>query len=313
MSLDLEKEIIIDQILTGKNVFITGSAGTGKSYLLKYIKDRFSESGLHVTASTGIAAVHIGGVTLHSWAGLGLGNAPAEEIASFINSGKGTRIRRKLKKAKMLAIDEISMISAETFDLLNNVLKIVRNSNRPFGGVQLILFGDFLQLPPIKRQQDYHFCFDAEAWQEGSFEVFCLRTIYRQNDPRFIDLLNNMRFGRMTDIDLEILSSRRIKVQHQLIKPTIISTHNYQIDAINQQQLKQLSGIDYVFTMHATGNPDRITFLKKNCLASEKLVLKVGAQVMMLKNTLAKEGVINGSLGIIKEFNGYQAASSYVR
>jgi ATP-dependent DNA helicase PIF1 len=149
MDIPHEKRAALDAIHEGRNVFITGAAGTGKSYMLGLIKEQFEGKGLHVTASTGIAAVHIGGVTLHSWAGLGVGTAPVSEIVKFISSAKGTLLRRKLKKAKILAIDEISMISADLLDMLDMVLKTIRDSPRPFGGIQLVLLGDFLQLPPV--------------------------------------------------------------------------------------------------------------------------------------------------------------------
>jgi ATP-dependent exoDNAse (exonuclease V) alpha subunit len=203
----------------------------------------------------------------------------------------------------MLAIDEISMIPATILDLLDIVLKEVRRSSKPFGGVQIILFGDFLQLPPVSNQnQQQQFCFEAASWQEADIEIYCLREVFRQSDRIFVDLLNNMRFGKITEDDLELLTSRKNRIINSAIKPTIIGTHNYQIDQINKTELTKLPGVEYSFNMNASGKDDKIAFLKKNCLAPEQLILKIGAQVMMLKNTLAKEGIINGSLGVIKSF-----------
>ncbi len=299
-----EKQIILQEIKKGHNIFITGPAGTGKSFLLKKIKELYQSSGLHVTASTGVAAVGIGGVTLHSWGALGLGNRPAAEIISFINSGKGTFVRRKIRKTRMLAIDEISMIAGDTLDLVDEVLKAVRNNDKPFGGIQVILFGDFLQLPPVNSlASNNNFCFKSDSWQNANFKIFCLNSIFRQSDQIFIKLLNNIRFGKLSSDDINLLESRRLAKPTGDIKPTLICTHNSQIDIINKKELDQLPGREYVFTMRSSGKEDKINFLKKNCLANENLVLKVGAQVMMLKNTLQKEGVINGSLGIIRSFS----------
>ncbi len=292
----------------GENIFISGSAGTGKSYLLQYLKANYSDSGLHITASTGIAAVHVGGQTLHSWAAIGLGNLPAEQIIENLFSAKFSRVRRKLKLAKMLAIDEISMISAPVFDLINELLKAVRQDERPFGGLQLILFGDFLQLPPVNRDgqlaNDYQFCFQSNAWRELNPKPIMLKTVFRQEDKDFVKLLNNIRFGKIDEDDILTLKSRiNLPDKISAIKPTILASHNAQVDAINQTYLKQIVGNSQVFAAKFSGDSSKIDFLRKNCLAAEKLELKVGAQVMMLKNTYQKEGVINGSLGVIKEFS----------
>jgi len=292
----------------GENIFISGSAGTGKSYLLQYLKANYSDSGLHITASTGIAAVHVGGQTLHSWAAIGLGNLPAEQIIENLFSAKFSRVRRKLKLAKMLAIDEISMISAPVFDLINELLKAVRQDERPFGGLQLILFGDFLQLPPVNREgqlaNDYQFCFQSNAWRELNPKPIMLKTVFRQEDKDFVKLLNNIRFGKIDEDDILTLKSRiNLPDKISAIKPTILASHNAQVDAINQTYLKQIVENSQVFAAKFSGDSSKIDFLRKNCLAAEKLELKVGAQVMMLKNTYQKEGVINGSLGVIKEFS----------
>jgi len=292
----------------GENIFISGSAGTGKSYLLQYLKANYSDSGLHITASTGIAAVHVGGQTLHSWAAIGLGNLPSEQIIENLFSAKFSRVRRKLKLAKMLAIDEISMISAPVFDLINELLKAVRQSEKPFGGLQLILFGDFLQLPPVNRDNqlsdNYQFCFQSKAWKELRPKPIMLKTVFRQEDKNFVKLLNNIRFGQIDDDDILTLKSRiNLPEKVSAIKPTILASHNAQVDAINQLELKKITSNSQTFSAKFSGDATKIDFLRKNCLASEKLDLKVGAQVMMLKNTHQKEGVINGSLGVIREFS----------
>ena len=306
--LSSDQKQAVYSIEDGDSIFVSGSAGTGKSFLLQYLKANYSDAGLHITASTGIAAVNVGGQTLHSWAAIGLGNLPAKQIIENLFSTKFSRVRKKLKMAKMLAIDEISMISAPIFDLLNELLKAIRQNDKPFGGLQLILFGDFLQLPPINRDlqmsNDYQFCFQSEAWKDLNPKFILLKTVFRQEDENFVRLLNNIRFGKVDENDISILESRiGSKEQFGAIKPTILASHNAQVDLVNQEQLKKISGISKTFTAKFSGDTNKIDFLKKNCLAGQSLELKVGAQVMMLKNTHQKEGVTNGSIGIIKEFS----------
>ena len=303
-----EQKQAVYAIEDGESIFVSGSAGTGKSYLLQYLKANYSDAGLHITASTGIAAVNVGGQTLHSWAAIGLGNLPPEQIIENLFSAKFSRVRRKLKLAKMLAIDEISMISAPVFDLLNELLKAVRQSEKPFGGLQLILFGDFLQLPPVNRDgqlaHNYQFCFQSNAWKDLNPKAVMLKTVFRQEDKNFVKLLNNIRFGKVDENDVVVLKSRMgLQEKISAIRPTILGSHNAQVDAINQIELKKISSSSQNFSAKFSGDSTKIEFLRKNCLASEKMELKVGAQVMMLKNTYQKDGVINGSLGVIKEFS----------
>lgn len=302
MFLDIpeEKQVIINAIRAKNNVCVTGAAGTGKSFLLKMIREYFPF--VHVTASTGVAAVNVEGVTLHSWAGIGNGSRPAEEIIRFINSGPGTKIRRQLKKAKLLAIDEISMISAETFNLLNQVFKEVRDSEQAFGGIQLVVLGDFFQLPPVSKDKKVEFCFSSESWQEADFKIFELSEIFRQSDMQFIQLLNNIRHAAVNDDDIALLNNRQNVTLPDDIIPTILVTHNYQADKINIEKLNSITGEEVTFKMTTSGKENSVASLQKNCLAQEELVLKQGAQVMMLKNSLQKQGIINGSIGIISGF-----------
>jgi ATP-dependent DNA helicase PIF1 len=306
--LSKEQKEAVYAIEDGESIFVSGSAGTGKSYLLQYLKTNYCDHGLHITASTGIAAVNVGGQTLHSWAAIGLGNLPAEQIIENLFSAKFSRVRRKLKLAKMLAIDEISMISAPVFDLINELLKAIRQNDKPFGGLQLILFGDFLQLPPINRDgqmaSDYQFCFQSQAWKDLDPRSIMLKTVFRQADQSFVNLLNNIRFGKLNDEDLNILKSRiNLPEQNSAIRPTILASHNAQVDAINRVELQKIVNSSQVFNAKFSGNSTKKDFLRKNCLAPESMELKVGAQVMMLKNTYQKEGIINGSLGIIQDFS----------
>ena len=301
---DKQKQVI-ELFLQGKNLFISGGAGCGKSYLLNFLKRNFANNGLEITASTGIAAVNIGGSTIHSWAGIGLANQPIEQIIENIFLPKFSKVRRKIIKTKTLAIDEISMISREVLEILDQVFRAVRANEKPMGGMQMLFFGDFLQLPPINRDNtSSNFCFDSKTWDDLNFHNIILDKIFRQSDEKFIKLLNNLRFG-IVDAEDKIILESRIKItdNNSAIQPTILTTHNAKVEFVNNKHLKNIPNPEQVFQAEYKGDAYKIDFLKKNCIAYQSLKLKVGAQVMMIKNTLQKEGIINGSLGIVKDFS----------
>jgi ATP-dependent exoDNAse (exonuclease V) alpha subunit len=303
--LSSQQKSVIELFEQGKNILVTGGAGTGKSHLLSFLKRKYASSGLEVAASTGIAAVNIGGSTIHSWAGIGLANMPVDKIIENIFSAKLSKVRRRIKQTKTLAIDEISMISADVFEILDKVFRAVRENDKPMGGMQIILFGDFLQLPPISRDSyNSNFCFSSGAWEGLNLQTFILQQVFRQDDAKFIKVLNNLRFGILDEEDQEILESRiQAKDKNLATKPTVLTTHNYKVEKINETELKKIPRTEISYAAQYFGAPERAEFLKKNCLAPEVLKLKIGAQVMMIKNTYQKEGIINGSLGIVKEFS----------
>ena len=307
-SLSKTQKEAIYSVEDGDNIFITGSAGTGKSFLLQYLKRNYLSSGLHVTASTGIAAINVGGQTIHSWSGIGLGNIPISQLIQNFSSVKFSQLRKRIRMANMLAIDEISMISAHSFDLLNELFKNIRRNDKAFGGLQIILFGDFFQLPPITRYNEamdnnYNFCFQSKAWEELNLKNFILKDAFRQKDLNFVRLLENIRFGKIDNEAIDILKSRfQIIDQNPAIKPTILVTHNQQMESINEASLKNIPEKSHFFEASYKGNAKKIEALRKNCLAQENLELKIGCQVMMLKNTYQKDGIINGSLGVVQGF-----------
>lgn len=303
--LSQQQSQVINAFDSGQNIFVTGGAGSGKSFLLNYLKRHYTKSNLVVTASTGIAAVNIGGSTIHSWSGIGLGNLPAEKIVENIFSNKFINVRRKIIQARALAIDEISMVSSTTLDLIDVVLRAVRQSEKPMGGLQILFFGDFLQLPPISNvANDLEFCFNSKCWQELDLQIFNLEEKFRQTDQKFVKILNNLRFGNLDDEDISLLQSRtQIADDNLAIKPTILTTHNYKVDKINSYHLKNIPKDEVTYEAKYKGNQSKIELLKKNCIAPQFLKLKIGAQVMMTKNTYQKDGIINGSLGVVKGFS----------
>jgi ATP-dependent DNA helicase PIF1 len=297
----------LQQIEAGFSVFVTGGAGTGKSHLLKHLKDRYGKN-LHITASTGIAAVNIGGTTLHSWAGLGQGKSSVEATANRI--GRSFELNQRVKFASMLAIDEISMIDAELFDKLNAVLKLVRGNSYPFGGLQLILFGDFLQLPPVEKKPaegseffGQTFSFETYSWKEAEIRTVLLKTHHRQKETEFLEILNSIRFGTLTDEQIEKLNSRVGIQETGELKPTIIATHNYLADNRNARELASIGSNQLNYRRREEGEEKSVQFLRSSILAPEVLSLKLGAQVMMLKNTYQSEGIINGSIGEVVSFD----------
>lgn len=304
-SLSPKQAEIVEYFEAGKNIFVTGKAGSGKSYLLNFLKRIYLNRGLHITASTGIAALNIGGTTIHSWAGIGLANLPIEKIIDNIFSAKMNRVRRKIISAKSLAIDEISMISADILEIVDVVLRQIRQCDQPMGGLQILLFGDFLQLPPVNRfGEKIRFCFESKLWQDLELKSFVLEEIFRQSDEKFIRILNNLRLGTLEESDVEALKTRlNAKDKNAAIKPTILTTHNAKVEKINEEELKRIPQKEAIFKAEYFGDPNKIEFLKKNSVSSENLKLKVGAQVMMIKNTYQKEGIINGSLGIVRDFS----------
>jgi ATP-dependent DNA helicase PIF1 len=291
-TLSEDQQKAIDLIKERRNIFITGSAGTGKSYLLKFLKQTIHK--IHLTASTGIASVNIGGVTIHSWAGIGLGTIPVDKIKF------SEKVKSRIRCAKILAIDEISMISAETFDMVNDAMKIIRNNDKPFGDIQLIIFGDFFQLSPVNGD----FCFNSRSWKEADFIPIILKQVFRQSDDNFIKLLNNIRYANIDDDTISALTERIGLKYDSVIEPTILVSHNEQANRINNENMEKIDGKKYTFKAKYMGRDQtKLEFLKKNCVAYDILELKVGTRVMMLKNTYSTQGIINGSVGIVKEIN----------
>jgi ATP-dependent DNA helicase PIF1 len=286
-----EQRRAIEDIRSGRNVLITGFAGTGKSTLLRHAREKIR--GLQVTATTGVAAVNVRGSTIHSWGKLGIGNQSVWSVVRNIR--RDLKAIRRITYSRALAIDEVSMMSGELFEYLDNVLRMARNQPRePFGGMQLILFGDFLQLPPVKGG----WCFDSPAWKKANIAVSMLSQCYRQDDQEFIDLLAEVRAGEVTDRVAAFLDSRKT-LAGLTGKPICVYTHNVDVDARNEEEFEKLSTRIAVYRATYDGPEYAQQALTKNVMAPDTLRVRHGARVMLLQNLDVAKGLCNGSTGTV--------------
>lgn len=294
-----EQTRILDAVLSGKNLFFTGSAGTGKSFLLRKIIAALPPDVTMATASTGVAACHIGGITLHQFAGIGLGTANLERCFQMASRNCLTSWR----KTKHLIIDEISMVDADYFDKIEAVARHIRRNERPFGGIQLILCGDFFQLPPVAgRDKKAKFCFQSDGWEKCVHFNFELQTVHRQKDPEFIKILNNIRIGRVTDNIAETLKATvKQKIENNGILATRLCSHVKEAEEINEFQLNELKSESKTYVAQDSDN-SMTSLLNQQLTVPDKLVLKIGAQVMLLKNINVSNGLVNGARGVVIKF-----------
>ena len=307
----------VDLILSGKSIFLTGGAGVGKSYVIKAFRELMGNSrNIAVTSTTGVSAILVGGSTVHSYLGIGLGTGTAEEIAEKIMHA--TKSRRRWQETDTLIIDEISMMSPDLFDKLEKIARLLRcgpepmgkTKQPPFGGIQLILSGDFLQLPVVG--SDY-FCFESKSWEKCIDKVVVLDEIVRQEDKDFQDVLNKIRIG-VVDKNVQTVLGERLgkKLENPNgIIPTKIFTINADVDYLNEQELDKLAQdgreffeykMEIKFNDFVKNREQAIDKYRKSSLAPETLQLCVGAQVMLLANLDVESGFGNGSRGVVVDF-----------
>ncbi len=298
----MTQDVALSILKTGANVFLTGQPGSGKTYTVnKYIeyllRHRIEPA---ITASTGIAATHIGGVTIHSWSGIGIKKSLSLQDLALLK--KKSRLASRVKKTQVLIIDEISMLDASVLTTVDHALRELRASRAPFGGIQVVFVGDFFQLPPVSRQGEdpVQFAFDSSAWVEADPVICYLEEQYRQEDEALLSILRAIRNGEVTSDTFETLSSR-IEESHSH-KYTRLYSHNINVDKLNDERISGISGDEVKYYMRYSGTPQLVEQLKRGCLSPEVLILKIGAQVMFTKNNFDL-GYVNGTLGEVIGFS----------
>jgi len=298
----MKQKDALEILKMGHNVFLTGSAGSGKTFLLnKYIKFlKENKVNVGITASTGIAATHMNGMTIHSWSGLGIAEALSkDEMLSIL---KKPQIVRRFKKARVLIIDEVSMLHSFRLDLIDELLKTFFNNNLAFGGLQVVLCGDFFQLPPInKNRKKADFINKSKIWNDMNLKVCYLNEQYRQNDDELLNILEDIRSGKTGEHTVASLR-KRYKKSVGINSSTKLSTHNFNIDRINEDELRKIPETAKSYQMQFSGNKKLSESIKNNCLSPERLILKKGAVVMFTKNNIDMS-YANGTLGKVIDFN----------
>jgi ATP-dependent DNA helicase PIF1 len=338
MSLSEEQQKILELFIKGENVFITGPAGTGKTFIIKKMVEIANEhkKNIQVCALTGCAAVLLKckAKTLHSWAGIGLANGPIDKLVERISNNKYKT--KPWKNIDILIIDEVSMMSKKVFELIEKLGRTIRKKEHlPFGGIQVILSGDFYQLPPVGTLDDIDttlFCFESDRWRETMTNVIILKKIFRQEDDKFSKILNQIRTGRLTLKSYNALKER-VDIKYNadaIIRPTILLPTRKLVNKINQDELEKLtsekkqynlSSVDMfedIILSKTLSENDKIKrntfskqqieleiqFLKNSIIADTNLVLCIGAQVMCVANLEldCDVPIVNGSQGIVESF-----------
>jgi ATP-dependent DNA helicase PIF1 len=270
----------------GANVFLTGAAGSGKTYLLNQYIKYLKENNVHVaiTASTGIAATHLHGTTIHSWSGIGLKESISQLDLEKLH--KNRRIKSNYKKTKVLIIDEISMLHKYQLDMVDFIARNFLDPERVFGGLQVIVCGDFFQLPPVSSSLDEEkqFAYEASVWNNENFQVCYLHEQHRQGNDPLLTVLNDIRNGTAGEHTKVPLRTRYKKEPFGATKATKLYTRNINVDSINDSELANIQSQEHIFTMVSQGFSALVEGLKRNCLAQEQLKLKIGAEVMFIKN-----------------------------
>lgn len=314
----------LDILKMGHNVFLTGSPGSGKTHTINeyvaYLRQCKVEPA--ITASTGISATHIGGMTIHSWSGIGIKDVLDTYTLKKIAGGYASK---RIKRTKVLIIDEVSMLSPKTFSVIDQVCREIKKSPKPFGGMQVVVVGDFFQLPPIISQNHAEinaekrgnekkaaqmdllpessgrFAYESLVWQKAHFTVCYLTEQHRQDDGNFLDVLAAIRRNEFSDAHLQQINARKITHESAPKNAPKLFSHNVDVDRVNNQILGTLAGELKMFHMYAAGPDPLVVALKRGCLSPDALSLKIGAQVMFTKNN-QKEGFVNGTVGTVQAF-----------
>lgn len=324
------QDVALKILKTGANVFLTGEPGSGKTHTINTYVKWLREHGIEpaITASTGIAATHVGGMTIHAWTGIGIKRHLTEHDLDEITSRE--RLVKRAVASSVLIIDEISMIDARTLGMAEQAIRALKHSQKPWGGMQVVFVGDFYQLPPVSTKEEAEkrepevetetisfdgepipvqparaaartsFSFTSPAWVAANPIVCYLSEQHRQEDAPFLELLTAMRRSAVTDNHRELLNSRATDIDDLPERAARLYSHNANVDRENGERLSALDAQSQNYSMVSKGAPHIIDALKRGCLSPEVLTLKVGARVMFTKNAL-DGSYANGTLGEVTD------------
>lgn len=296
----MDQALALEILHSGHNVLLTGPAGAGKTYVLNQFVRQAKADGKHVsvTATTGLAATHLGGNTIHAWSGIGVSDQLQDDFEDYLLKSR----RDIIETTDVLVIDEISMLHDYRLDMVDMVARTVRDDPRPFGGIQVVLCGDFFQLPPVNRDggKQGGFVTNSNAWQELDLVICYLNEQHRQDDQAFLEILNALRGGDIRRRHAEALMAR-VGTHLEDDNITELHTTNIDVESINHGRLGELKDKTYYYDMVTTGSENYVATLKRSCLAMERLALKPGALVMAIKNSPERK-YVNGSLGVVAGF-----------
>lgn len=301
----MDQELALEIMMAGHSVLLTGPAGSGKTYVLNQFIKESKRAGKHVavTATTGLAATHLNGNTIHAWSGIGIHDQLPKDFHEHLTQSR----KDQIEKADTLIIDEISMLHHYRLDMVDEITRKVRRLDEPFGGLQIILCGDFFQLPPVERGSGKgSFVVESNVWEDFSPTICYLQEQHRQNDDMYLEILNAMRANDLRRRHAEALLARQGSFD-PFEEVTELHTTNVDVDAINQRRLAALETEPHGYAMTTTGKTNYVDNLKRSCLAQEGLVLKEGALVMCVRNNPEKK-YVNGSLGVVV---GFESLTDY--
>lgn len=290
----------LDIMKMGHNVYLTGPAGSGKTFVLneyiKYLRENNIVVG--VTASTGIAATHMNGMTIHSWAGLGISEIGPQDIKRI--AAKPV-INKRITETKVLIIDEVSMLDGYGLDAVDAITREIKDNSKPFGGLQVILSGDLFQLPPVTKNGEPFFVFKSDAWNNMNLKICYLEEQHRQEYSNLLEVLNAIRSNTVEEAHFEYLSAR-INAEPKDKNIIKLYSHNAHVDDINFTELDKLQTESRIYYMTSKGRKSAVESLISKCLAPEELELKVGSKVMFVANNPQKQ-FVNGTLGLVIDFD----------
>ncbi len=300
----MNQGLALEIMLSGQSVLLTGPAGSGKTFVLnQFIKlSKYDGKHVSVTATTGLAATHLGGTTIHSWSGMGIHDSMSPGFVDHISKSR----REIIEKTDVLIIDEISMLHDFRLDMVDEICRVVRKKDEPFGGIQLIMSGDFFQLPPINRGDSRAggFVVNSEVWRDLDPVICYLQEQHRQDDEKLLEILNAIRAGDVRRHHAETLLARAEVFPDDLEQLTELHTVNIDVDKINEAKLATIEGDEITYSQTTTGSESYVEGLQRSVLAPAQLKVKKGALVMAVKNSPDRK-YVNGSIGTIVDFEPY--------